>query len=125
MRNDHHLTSEQLLADLQSPDETIRAKAIHAACPCEAGMELFEKHIDLLAGMKKDPSPLVRTVALHVFQDAFEGICDSFPTSRAETTNEILRTRRQSRFKREEVETTENKPLLENKRRVRRLRNQR
>ena len=103
----NNLTSERLLADLQSPDEMVRVRAVHAVCPCEAGPELFEKHRAVLAKMKKDPSPLVREIALHIFNDSDENHSDGLPTRRAEATNEMLRTRRQSRFKREEKAASE------------------
>ena len=64
--------SERLISELQSSDETVRAKAVRSLCPCHAGWELFERHIGIVSQLEKDHSPAVRAHALHVFEDAVE-----------------------------------------------------
>ncbi len=96
------LDLERVLLDLQSPDETVRAKAVRSLCPCHAGWQLFEQHLDLVARLKKDPSPVVRANALHVFEDAGEMQSGGYPTNPREVTNDMLRRKRQARFRLEE-----------------------
>ena len=92
---------ERLHLDLQSPDETIRAKAVRAICPCHAGWQPFEQHMRIITELQKDASPLVRDVAKHVFEDAAEMESGGYPTNPREVSNEMLRTKRASRFPRE------------------------
>ena len=61
---------EQLLPDLQSPDEEARGDAVRSLCPCHAGWEAFEGHVGDVLRMLRDPSRGVRAHALHVFEDA-------------------------------------------------------
>lgn len=89
----------RLLSDLQSSDETVRLNAARSLCPCRAGWEVFEQYMGIVAGMKKDPSPEVRAVALHLFQDADEMDSSSYPTHRREVFDEMLRTKRSSRIR--------------------------
>ena len=93
---------ERLLVSLQSPDEAIRAKAVRSLCPCRAGWQLFEQHMDIVARLKKDPSPAVRSHALHVFEDAGEMQSNGLPTNPREATNDMLRKKRASRFRPDE-----------------------
>jgi hypothetical protein len=101
---------ERLLADMQSADVAVRAKAVHSTCPCTNGWGGFEKLMDIVAKLKKDPSPAVRAIALHVFQDAAETQSSGLQTHRAEVTNEFLRTRRRHRFAREDDESLRYQP---------------
>src|SRR5436305_9160496 len=89
---------EQLLRDLQSPNTAVRARATRALCPCHGGWEIFEQQFDRVERLKKDPSPEVRAHALHVFEDAAEMQSEGYPTHPREATDEMLRTRRASRF---------------------------
>ena len=89
---------EQLLRGLQSPDAAVRARATRSLCPCHAGWEIFEQRFDLVELLKKDASPEVRANALHVFEDATEMQSEGYPTHPREVTDEMLRTRRASRF---------------------------
>lgn len=89
----------RLRADLESGDEAVRARAVRSVCPCHAGWQPFEAHGDAVARLTKDESPLVRASALHVFEDAAEMESSGLPTHRREATNEMLRTRRQPRFR--------------------------
>ena len=57
------LERERLLAALQSPDATTRARAARQACPCRAGFEQFQEAMDLIKKLQKDPSPAVRAPA--------------------------------------------------------------
>jgi hypothetical protein len=61
---------EQLLSELQSPDETVRAKAVRSLCPCHAGWGAFEQLIGVVSRLTRDSSPAVRAHALHVYEDA-------------------------------------------------------
>ncbi len=91
----------RLRVDLHSPDEATRARAVRSVCPCHAGWGPFEAHLDAVARLTKDESPVVRASALHVFEDAVQVESGGLPTSRREVTNEMLRTRRHSRFRRD------------------------
>jgi hypothetical protein len=95
---------ERLEKDLHSPDETARAKAVGSLCPCRVGIGIFQQHLDTVAQFRKDPSPAVRAAALHVFEDAGEMENEGYPTSPRETTNEMLRRRRASRFLPDDIE---------------------
>lgn len=108
-KNKQHAASttvdlECLLVNLQSPDEAVRAKAVRSLCPCRAGWQLFERHMDIVARLKKDPSLAVRTHALHVFEDAGEMQSSGLPTNPREITNDMLRKKRASRFQPDEEE---------------------
>jgi len=59
-----------LLAQLRSPDEQVRVKALHRVCPCAAGFLIYERFRTEVKRLQKDPSPQVRAAALHVEQDA-------------------------------------------------------
>jgi hypothetical protein len=61
---------ERLLPDLQSRDEVGRRHTVRALCPCHAGWEAFEQHVDIVFRSLRDPSRIVRAHALHVFEDA-------------------------------------------------------
>ena len=98
---------EQLSLALDSSDDVIRAKAVRSLCPCREDWELFQQHIELVKRFKKDPSPIVRAAALHVLEDTAQIQSDAYPTHRRQATNEMLRTKRQSRFpvNQEDLET--------------------
>src|SRR5712692_55570 len=95
---------EQILADLRSLDEVTRARAARQLCPCHADWEVFEQTLDALHRMTKDPSPLVRANALHVFEDAFELESQGLPTTPQALTNEMVARRNQMRWRRDEVD---------------------
>jgi hypothetical protein len=59
-----------LLAQLRSPDEEMRVKALHRVCPCAAGFLVYERFRGEVQRLQKDPSPRVRAAALHVEQNA-------------------------------------------------------
>lgn len=96
---------EYLLVDLQSPDEAVRAKAVRSLCPCRAGWQLFEQHMGIVARLKKDPNPAVRSHALHVFEDAGEMQSSGLATNPREATNDMLRKKRASRFRPDDEES--------------------
>ena len=100
------LDIESLRLDLQSPDDAVRARAVRALCPCHAGWQPFEEHIQLLAELQKDASHLVRSVAKHVFEDAAEMESSGYPTNPREISNDMLRTKRALRFPRDAEEIT-------------------
>jgi len=106
---------ELLLADLHSPDDVVRAKAVGSLCPCDKGWELFEQHVDIVSQLTKDSSPAVRASALHVFDDAvhiqsigdaehrFQSVEDKLRKKRApllRSEEAELEVRRSGRFKR-------------------------
>jgi hypothetical protein len=57
-------------AQLRSPDEQVRVKALHRVCPCGAGFVVYERFRGEVKRLQKDPSPRVRAAALHAEQDA-------------------------------------------------------
>jgi hypothetical protein len=59
-----------LLAQLRSPDEQVRVKALHRVCPCAAGFLVYERFRGEVKRLQKDPSPRVQAAALHAEQDA-------------------------------------------------------
>lgn len=63
-------TPDPLLAALRSPDEATRIRALHRLCPCGASFAVYERYMDEVQRLKKDPSPAVRRVAVHVEHDA-------------------------------------------------------
>src|SRR5262249_46440447 len=63
---------ERLLAEMQSPDEEARARAVREICPCRMPWEVFDRLRRAAKRLQKDPSPLVRANALHIEQDARE-----------------------------------------------------
>lgn len=95
---------EQIRLDLQSADEEIRARAVRSICPCHSGWQAFEQVMTIVSELQKDESPLVRGVARHVFEDAAEMESGGYPTNPREASNEMLRTKRASRFPREAEE---------------------
>jgi hypothetical protein len=62
---------DTLLANLESPDELVRARALQRLCPCHS-WRLYEQHIDVVRRSRKDPSPLVRRVATHIEREIVE-----------------------------------------------------
>ncbi|HLV81063.1 MAG TPA: hypothetical protein VKT32_12315 [Chthonomonadaceae bacterium] len=95
-QEDHALCAvdmNALRADLDSPDAATRARAVRSICPCRMGWQHFEEIIGLLERMKKDPDPMVRANALHVFQDAAEMESSRPPTHPQIMTNEMAATR--------------------------------
>jgi hypothetical protein len=100
----HAVDSERLISELQSPDETIRAKAVRALCPCHAGWELFEQHIGVVSPLEKDISPAVRAHALHVLEDAMKMHSVGDPGYRRQIAEGMVRKKRVSRFRSEEAE---------------------
>ncbi len=83
------LDLEHLLAELNSPDAAARAKAVRSICPCRLGWRHFEAVLGLLEQLKKDPDPIVRASAIHVFEDADEMDSSGPPTTPRMYTNSI------------------------------------
>ncbi len=98
---------DAILHDIESPDENVRAAAVRSLCPCRSGWEPFEKNLPLIRQLQHDPSLLVRANALHLFEDADEMQTEGCPTNPRELTNEMLRTKRASRFRRDPDEIAE------------------
>jgi hypothetical protein len=61
-----------LLADMESPDEQVRAQAVRQVCPCRLPWEVFSEVRSVAKRLQHDPSPLVRASARHVEEDARE-----------------------------------------------------
>ena len=59
------------LERLSSTDEEVRARALRRLCPCSS-WHRYEKHMDLVRRFTKDPSPLVKRVALHIENEITE-----------------------------------------------------
>ena len=62
----------RILAELESPDEVVRARAVRQVCPCRVSWEVFDRLRKVAQQMQRDPSPLVRANARHVEEDARE-----------------------------------------------------
>jgi hypothetical protein len=84
--------------DLVSPDAEVRARAARQICPCRLGWEVFERCMEQVEPLRKDPSPDVRAAALHVFEDAFEMQSRGLPTTPQELKNEMVARRRAGRW---------------------------
>ena len=94
----------RLLSDLESSNEAVRLKALGSLCPCRAGWEIFERHMDVVVRLKKDTNPRVRARALHIFEDVGEMQSSAYPTHRREVVDEMLRKKRRSRFRPDDEE---------------------
>ena len=79
-------------ADLYSPDEDVRAKALRRLCPCHGSYELYDKYLDLIRRMQKDESDKVRGVALHLEEDAL--LLESMQYASEESEEALARRRR-------------------------------
>jgi hypothetical protein len=93
---------ERTRVDLDASNEATRARAARELCPCHTDWNVFEQNLDALGRMTKDPSPLVRANALHVFEDAFELVSEGLPTTPQALTNEMVARRRQMRWRSDE-----------------------
>jgi hypothetical protein len=78
--------------DLYSTDEDVRAKALRRLCPCHGSFEMYDKYLDVIRAMQKDPSDKVRRVALHLEEDAL--LLESMQYRREETEEALSRRRR-------------------------------
>jgi hypothetical protein len=87
---------DRFQAELRSPDAELRARAARQICPCRLGWDVFERCMELVEPLRKDPSPEVRRAALHVFEDAFEMQSRGLPTTPQAITNELVARRRQT-----------------------------
>jgi len=69
---DHHKpeAADSLLQALRSPHENTRLEALHRVCPCRTSFAVYERYMDEVRRLRKDPSPRVRKVAGHVEEDA-------------------------------------------------------
>ena len=78
--------------DLFSPDEDVRAKALRRLCPCHGSFEMYDRYLDVIRTMQKDPSEKVRRVALHLEEDAL--VLESMESARERTEEAMARRRR-------------------------------
>src|SRR5881396_37175 len=95
---------EQIIAKMGSADEAARLKAVRTVCPCRMGWDGFQRCMEIVQRLNKDPSPAVRRAAMHVFEDAHEMDSSGLQTSRQEVTNEMAATRRRMRWASEDEE---------------------
>jgi hypothetical protein len=56
-------------AGLHSADPYRREFALRCICPCHGSWTLFERHLDDVKRLQKDPDPAVRAAALHLWED--------------------------------------------------------
>jgi hypothetical protein len=63
---------ERLLAEMESPDERARARAVREICPCRMPWEVFDRLRQAAKRLQRDPSPIVRAEARHIELDARE-----------------------------------------------------
>lgn len=61
---------ERLLAEMQSPDPTVRARAVRQICPCKMPWGVFHRLRKAAKQLQHDPDPDVRANALHIEEDA-------------------------------------------------------
>ena len=60
----------QIETDLQATDEVARSHGVRGLCPCHGARDVLEQKVDVLMRSMRDPSRIVRRMALHVFYDA-------------------------------------------------------
>ncbi|MBW3623117.1 MAG: hypothetical protein KY468_06865 [Armatimonadetes bacterium] len=89
---------DRILAGLQAPEETIRAKAVSQICPCRMGWEGYQQAMEVVAALQKDPSPLVRGAARHVVLESFQMVSSGLPTSPRTQHNEMAARKRRFRW---------------------------
>lgn len=106
-KKDSEVDIDQVIHELESSDETVRAKAVRRLCPCRISWDLFAQHRALVERLKKDPNPDVRRNALHIFQDAARHQSGAYPTHRRQTVDEMITKKRSSRFPTDEEELRE------------------
>ncbi|HEV8135222.1 MAG TPA: hypothetical protein VGP85_11115 [Pyrinomonadaceae bacterium] len=61
---------KKIETDLQATDEVVRSHGVRGLCPCHGARDVLEQKVDVLMRSLRDPSRLVRRMALHVFDDA-------------------------------------------------------
>ena len=61
---------KKIEADLQATDEILRSHGVRGLCPCHGARDVLEQKVDVLMRSLRDPSRVVRRMALHVFDDA-------------------------------------------------------
>jgi hypothetical protein len=92
---------DRILSDLYSLDEATRANAVEAVCPCRMGFEGFQRAMDIVTTMRKDPSKEVRKRVQHVLEESYQLAGNEWPTTRQMPKNEMIVTKRKSRWPRE------------------------
>ena len=74
-RRDHPLNEveiQRLIADYDSEDPRVRARALRSSCPCHVSWEAYERLRKPALRLRKDPDPGVRAIAHHLEDDARE-----------------------------------------------------
>lgn len=74
-RRQHPLTEaeiQRLIAEYQSEDPRVRARALRNSCPCHVSWEAYERLRKPALRLRKDPDPAVRVIARHLEDDARE-----------------------------------------------------
>lgn len=95
----------EILADLHSSDEVVRARAVRAVCPCRLGWNAFEQCMQIVHWLQKDPSPLVRGAAQHVIEESYELTSGGVQTTPQQVKNDMVATRVRLRWSLEETKT--------------------
>ena len=98
---------DQMIHEVESSDETVRARALRRLCPCTEPWHLFAQHRALVQRLKKDPSSVVRRIALHIFDDAARHQSGGYPTQRRQSVDEMVGKKISSRFPTDEEELRE------------------
>jgi len=60
----------RLLAEMESDEELVRARAVRQICPCRMPWEVFHRFRRMAKRLQNDPSPLVAANARHIEVDA-------------------------------------------------------
>jgi hypothetical protein len=72
-RREHPLTEQQIqqfMADYESDDPRVRARALRRSCPCHVSWEAYEQLRKPALRLRRDPNPEVRAIADHLEEDA-------------------------------------------------------
>ena len=122
MVDDSTVDINQAIDDLESDDDTVRARALRKLCPCRNAWDLFAQHRSLAERLKKDPSPDARAIALHLFEDAAEHQSEAYPTHLRQLVDEMVQQKRVSRSPTDKDELREKQKLPEKRANRRRQR---
>jgi hypothetical protein len=61
---------QRILADMESPDDAARARAVREICPCRMPWDVFERLRRAAKRLQHDPNPIVAANARHIEVDA-------------------------------------------------------
>jgi vesicle coat complex subunit len=92
---------DRILNDLRSSDETTRARAVGVVCPCRMGFDGFQRAMDIVTTMRKDPSKKVRKTVIHVLEESYQLAGNGRPTSKQMVKNEMIVVKNRNRWPQE------------------------